>query len=122
MRSRMRSIAAFHGVHRGDPRPSGRPVISLSAASVQRVQVLYGRVWLTESGRLEDVFAASGEVIDLSRRGLVLVEGLGFARIAVVGRQRAGVPMATRFLDVAMAAIRASARRLRVARWRSRTA
>jgi len=97
-------------------------VISLSAASVQRVQVLYGRVWLTESGRLEDVFAASGEVIDLSRRGLVLVEGLGFARIAVVGRQRAGVPMATRFLDVAMAAIRASARRLRVARWRSRTA
>jgi hypothetical protein len=65
--------------------PSGQ-LLTLSAARVQQVQVLYGRVWLTESGRSEDVFAASGALIDLSRDGRVLIEGLGFARIAVFAR------------------------------------
>jgi hypothetical protein len=59
-------------------------LLTLSPGTAQRVQVLYGRIWLTENGRSEDVFAASGEVIDLSPRGRVLIEGLGFARIAVV--------------------------------------
>jgi hypothetical protein len=36
------------------------------------------------------VFAASGEAIELSPRGLVLVEGLGFARIAVMAPARRG--------------------------------
>jgi hypothetical protein len=67
--------------------PTGQ-MLALSADKAHHVQVLYGRVWLTETGRSEDVFAGSGEVIDLSRRGLVLVEGLGFARIAVVTRAR----------------------------------
>ena len=65
--------------------PTGQ-MLALSADKARHVQVMYGRIWLTETGRSEDVFAASGEVIDLSTRGLVLVEGLGFARIAVVAR------------------------------------
>lgn len=69
--------------------PSGQ-LLTLSAARVQQVQVLYGRVWLTETGRSEDVFAGSGELIDLSRDGQVLIEGLGFARVAVLARAGAG--------------------------------
>ena len=67
--------------------PAGQMLV-LSADAVKHVQVMFGRVWLTETGRLEDVFACSGEVIDLSDRGRVLIEGQGFARIAVVARAR----------------------------------
>lgn len=87
-------------------------LLSLSAARVRQVQVLYGRVWLTETGRSEDVFASSGEVIDLSPRGQVLVEGLGFARIAVLAQapvRAGGAPGRLSFH------LRAWARRLRAA-------
>lgn len=70
--------------------PSGQ-LLTLSAARARQVQVLYGRIWLTETGRSEDVFAASGDQIDLSRDGQVLIEGLGFARVAVLARADAGV-------------------------------
>jgi hypothetical protein len=69
--------------------PAGQ-LLGLSSARAGRVQVLYGRIWLTESGRSEDVFAASGDVIDLSRHGRTLVEGLGYARIAVHARPARG--------------------------------
>jgi len=52
-----------------------------------RIQVLFGRVWLTETGRLDDVFADAGETIELASSGRVLVEAFGFARIAVATRR-----------------------------------
>lgn len=56
---------------------------AFDAGAGRPVQVLYGRIWLTEPGRRDDVFAASGDEISLSKGGRVLVEALGFARIAV---------------------------------------
>ncbi len=53
-------------------------------ADAHRLQVMFGRVWLTERGAAQDVFAASGECIDLAGRRQVLVEGLGFARVALL--------------------------------------
>ena len=93
--------------------PSGQ-LLTLSAARVQQVQVLYGRVWLTESGRSEDVFAGSGELIDLSRDGQVLIEGLGFARVAVFARAGAGI-RGGRALNQWAMRLRARVQRLRAA-------
>jgi hypothetical protein len=84
-------------------------LLSLSPGTAQRVQVLYGRVWLTETGRSEDVFAASGAVIDLSPRGRVLIEGLGFARIAVLAPAPRGVAPSWRAV---LRRVRSSARRV----------
>lgn len=89
-------------------------LLTLAPGAAQRVQVLYGRVWLTETGRSEDIFACSGEVIDLSASGLVLVEGLGFARIAVFARADAGV-RAGRLLRRLPQHLRARVQRLRAA-------
>ncbi len=83
-------------------------LLTLFPGTAQRVQVLYGRVWLTETGRSEDVFAASGAVIDLSPRGQVLIEGLGFARIAVLAPAPRGAALAWR---VVLPRVRAAARR-----------
>lgn len=83
-------------------------LLTLPPGAAQRVQVLYGRVWLTETGRSEDVFAASGAVIDLSAQGQVLVEGLGFARIAVLAPAPRGAALVWR---VGLARVRAAARR-----------
>ena len=49
-----------------------------------RIKVIYGGVWLTEEGRPQDVFAASGDEVALQSRGLALVEGLGYARVEVM--------------------------------------
>jgi hypothetical protein len=83
-------------------------LLTLSPGTAQRVQVLYGRVWLTETGRSEDVFAASGAVIDLSARGRVLIEGLGFARIAVLAPAPRSAALVWR---VGLARVQAAARR-----------
>lgn len=48
-----------------------------------RVKVLYGGIWLTAEGHLQDVFAASGDEVVLQSRGVALVEGLGPARVQV---------------------------------------
>lgn len=89
-------------------------LLTLSAARVQQVQVLYGRVWLTETGRSEDVFADSGALIELSQDGRVLIEGLGFARIAVFARAGARAE-GRRVLHRLALRVRALAQRLRAA-------
>lgn len=53
------------------------------------VRVLYGGVWLTEEGCLQDVFATRGEEVALKSRGKALLEGLGSARVQVVEPLRA---------------------------------
>lgn len=49
-----------------------------------RVRVLYGNLWLTEEGRADDVFAASGAEVALKSRGRAVIEGLGMARVQLV--------------------------------------
>jgi hypothetical protein len=58
-------------------------LLRLDAARGDRVQVLYGAVWLTEPHRLDDVFAGSGDEVVLDHGGRVLVEAQGFARLIV---------------------------------------
>ncbi len=70
-------------------------LLRLDVARGDRVEVLYGAVWLTEPRRLEDVFAASGDEVVLDHGGRVLIEAQGFARLIVpasrptAGRERA---------------------------------
>ncbi len=58
-------------------------LLRLDATRGDRVQVLFGTVWLTEPRRLDDVFAASGEEVVLDHGGRVLLEAQGFARVIV---------------------------------------
>ena len=55
-----------------------------------RVRVLYGAMWLTEEGRTQDIFAGCGDEVTLRSGGLSVIEGLGAARVQVIGpgRQR----------------------------------
>ena len=62
---------------------NGSGLLRLDAAKGAEVRVLFGTVWLTEPGRLDDVFATSGDVIVLDHGGQVLVESQGFARLLV---------------------------------------
>lgn len=58
-----------------------------------KVRVLYGSLWLTEEGTVQDVFAASGDEVALKARGRAVIEGLGVARVQVIepGRTRRAV-------------------------------
>ncbi len=49
-----------------------------------RVKVLYGGIWLTEQGLLDDVFVHSGEEVALQSRQRSLIEGLATTRLEVV--------------------------------------
>lgn len=63
-------------------------MLRLDAARGDRVQVLFGDVWLTEPRRLDDVFAGSGDEIVLDHGGRVLVEAQSFARVIVCAQPR----------------------------------
>jgi hypothetical protein len=58
-------------------------MLLLESRQGARIKVIYGGVWLTEEGRPDDVFAASGDEVALKSRGLAVVEGLGYARVQV---------------------------------------
>jgi len=58
-------------------------MLQLDAAPGAQVRVLFGAVWLTEPGRLDDIFAASGDEIVLDRGRRVLIEAQSFARVIV---------------------------------------
>jgi hypothetical protein len=81
-------------------------LLRLDTARGDRVQVLFGKVWLTEPRRLDDVFAGSGDEVMLDHGGRVLIEAQGFARVIVP----ASLPAAG--LDGAFARLAAAARRL----------
>jgi Protein of unknown function (DUF2917) len=83
----------------------GGELLRLDAAAGAQIRVLFGTVWLTEPGRFDDVFAASGDEIVLDHGGQVLVESQGFARLVVPARRPHSV--CTGFLD----GLRAFARR-----------
>jgi len=56
-------------------------LLALDARAGGTLEVLFGRIWLTETGRPDDVFAGSGEQVRLVAGGRVLVETPGFARL-----------------------------------------
>jgi len=89
---------------------NGSGLLRLDAAKGAEVRVLFGTVWLTEPGRLDDVFATSGDVIVLDHGGQVLVESQGFARLLVPAARPQ--PVLTGLLD----GLRAFARRALLAR------
>ena len=57
---------------------------ALNAAAGARVRVERGSVWLTEEGRLQDLFIGAGreEVLGAGRRALI--EGIEPARVVVI--------------------------------------
>jgi len=48
-----------------------------------RIKVIYGGIWLTEQDRPDDVFASSGDDVELTSHGLAVVEGLGCTRVQI---------------------------------------
>lgn len=58
-------------------------MLSLRARAGQRVRVVYGRIWLTQSGQQRDHFARSGEDVRLEPGSLTVIEALGRARVIV---------------------------------------
>lgn len=70
-------------------------MLLLEGRPCTKVKVIYGGIWLTEEGRQQDVFAATGDEVALRSRGLAVVEGLGYARVEVME------PMHTEFFRAA---------------------
>ena len=57
--------------------------VPLHAGRGLRITCCAGAVWLTVAGELDDVFLLAGQSHDVHGRGLVLLEGLGNARVTV---------------------------------------
>jgi Protein of unknown function (DUF2917) len=66
----------------------GGSLLPFTSTPGERVRVLYGRVWLTAEGNLQDAFLASGEEAVLASRGLAVIEALGPARIELIENAR----------------------------------
>jgi hypothetical protein len=58
-------------------------LLMLEGRAGTRVRVIFGGVWLTESGEPDDVFAFSGEEVALRHHRRTLLESLGASRIEV---------------------------------------
>lgn len=58
----------------------GRPLRVTGARGV-RVRCLKGKVWVTTSGQLEDIFLLGGQCHEIADVGLTLIEGVGEAQI-----------------------------------------
>ena len=63
---------------------AGGTLVPFPSAPGERVRVIYGRVWVTEEGDLNDVVLANGEEVALGGRGLAVIEALTSARIQVL--------------------------------------
>lgn len=50
----------------------------------QRIKVIYGGVWLTEEGVLQDAWLGNGDEVALKTRGMALLEGIGASRIQLL--------------------------------------
>ena len=66
----------------------GGSLVPFVSVPGERVRILYGRVWLTEEGRAQDAFLASGEEVRLGTSGLVVIEALGPARVQLFKEAR----------------------------------
>jgi len=59
----------------------GGTLIPFPAVPGERLRILYGRVWLTEEGVVDDAFLGQGEEASLHGGGLAVLEALNPARI-----------------------------------------
>lgn len=59
----------------------GGTLIPFPAVPGERLRILYGRVWLTEEGNVDDAFLGQGEEVSLHGGGLAVLEALNPARI-----------------------------------------
>ena len=59
----------------------GGTLIPFPSIPGERLRILYGQVWLTEEGDLNDAFLGQGEEISLQGRGLAVLEAIKPARI-----------------------------------------
>jgi hypothetical protein len=92
----------------------GGGLVPFFSAPGERVRILYGRVWLTEEGRPDDAFLASGEEVRLDAPGLVVIEALGPARVQLYEEKRGSSAlscMAAKFQRRATAWLRSRVRR-----------
>lgn len=80
-------------------------ILLLESHPHRRMRVLHGGVWLTESGRPDDVFALSGEEVALHARRDALIEALGPTRVQVID----ALPRRTGVTGLLAAAVRRAA-------------
>ena len=62
--------------------------LMIEAHPRQRIKVIYGGVWLTEEGVLQDAWLTNGDEVALKSRGMALLEGFGTARIQLLEEPR----------------------------------
>jgi hypothetical protein len=84
-------------------------LLAFDARAGQRVRVVHGRIWLTQSGEPRDHFARGGDDIALAPRARTVIEAIGGARV-IVERLRP-VPQRTRRADFALLRVRMWLRR-----------
>lgn len=89
-------------------------LVPFPAMPGERVRILYGHVWLTEEGNVNDAFLGSGEEVQLASRGLAVIEALGPARVQLFDDVRGQSPWSR----AAGAVLRRSASAWRRWRWR----
>ncbi len=51
------------------------------------LRVLFGRIWITEPGRRDDLFAGAGDELTVRPKSEALVEALGFARLTITAQR-----------------------------------
>ena len=87
-------------------------MLMIESRSSRRIKVIYGGVWLTEEGVLQDAWLANGDEVALKSRGTALLEGLGATRIQLL--EEPGRPgWIARTVSAAFAPVLRSARALR---------
>lgn len=64
-------------------------LLAFDACARQRVRVVHGRIWLTQSGQQRDHFARAGDDIALAPRARTVIEAIGGARVIVERLRRA---------------------------------
>jgi len=64
--------------------------LSLGRARGASIICLSGMIWITVSGKLEDIFLTAGQDYRIGDDGFIIVEGIGSGRIRLEWRQTAG--------------------------------
>ncbi len=68
--------------------------------SGEQFSVVSGMVWITQSGKSEDIFLREGESFDITHKGAILVEGMVESRLII--RASSGSSMSGRNLGDAV--------------------
>lgn len=84
-------------------------LLAFDARRGQRVRIVHGRIWLTQSGRHRDHFAQGGDDVALAPRARTVIEAIGGARVTVERWRPA--PQRARRADFALLRLRMWLRR-----------